>query len=114
VNVEQTLTAVKAEVEGFQTKAEHITNDFLEVYDILLHLKHIVSDDDFNKCFDKASELFYVVTGFKMQLEECITDLAKKILVVQFETMFNSVKANFVTKQKGFKDVLLDLKAGKS
>ena len=99
-------------VKGFQTTAETITSDFLEAYDVLLHLKDSVDNDEFNKCFDKASELYYVVTGFKIQLQECIDDLTKNIEVENFKAAFNTVKGMFSSAQANFRVLLLDLKKG--
>ena len=95
-------------VKGFQTTAETITSDFLEAYEVLLHLKESVEDDEFNKCFDKASELYYVVTGFKIQLQECIDDLTKNIAVQTFTTDLNDLKELFTTNQINFREDVIN------
>ena len=62
-------------------------NEFNEVYKYLLEFKVLLAGNEkqFKKCFEKATELRYVIIGFQAQIDEYLTVLFKKIKMASFE-----------------------------
>ncbi|XP_066932323.1 uncharacterized protein [Clytia hemisphaerica] len=114
------LVGIKTALGGLSTDAMMITNRFLIAYDVLLHLKGLVDDKEFNTCYDKASELYYLVQGFKLQIDELLASVTKRDVLVMFETKINDFigvssddtapATGFTKAKEDFMTNLLDLK----
>ncbi|XP_066932322.1 uncharacterized protein [Clytia hemisphaerica] len=77
-------------------------DDFVEVFDLLVFLEDILTDDIFTDCFKRASTMYYLINGFKIQINDCIASTKKQVLVAQAgfnvtiaTAQFNKVKETF-------------------
>ena len=71
-DVDDELADVEKVLKNQLSTAQMITDTFNEVYEMLLHLQGVVAKEQFDKCYNKASEIFYLATGFKDQVQDCI------------------------------------------
>ena len=94
--------------------AEMITDTFNEVYEMLLHLQGVISKAEFEKCFNKASEIFYLATGFKDQVQDCINQVQKRRVILGFNNKLNNVEGLFKNRTKVFMGNLENLVQGES
>jgi len=88
--------------------------EFDEAYDRLIEFKPMMKDKLFDKCFDKASEVFYVVVGFKKQTVEYISRVEKRLAIVDYENSLDNYEERFNVFVSMFESELLFVKTSES
>lgn len=95
--VDSKLGEVETALQNELKTATMIGETFNEVYSILVHLEGVISKAEFDKCYNKAAEIFYMATGFKDQVEECIAQVQKRRVILAFNN-------KLVTSESAFKN----------
>jgi hypothetical protein len=91
-NTIQTLNTTSLE------QTDKLLADFLDVYELLLHLADLLLDDElFTECYKHASTMFYLFNGFKQQINDCVKELSKTVIVSKFRADLDAATAKFNT-----------------
>ena len=96
------LNEVETDLKKELKTAKMISETFAEVYEMLLHLKGVVPKAEFDKCYNKASEIFYLATGFEDQVEDCIAQVQKQRVILGFNTKLSNFEGLFKNRTTAF------------
>lgn len=80
-------------------KSMKVTNrlhsEFIDVFELLVFLEDVFTDEIFKDCFDRASTMYYLLHGFKQQVEDCISSTNKTVLVTNATNNVTNAEAYF-------------------
>lgn len=62
-------------------ETNYLHKEFINVFELLVFLEDVLTDNIFSDCFERASTMYYLLHGFKQQINDCIAETNKTILV---------------------------------